>query len=194
MTSPSRISSRAGSAPRRATISGTERGDVVERARENPDVVAGLVHLHARAVELVLERRVAERVQARRRHRRPNRRASAGPAASAATANRVERALRRRSAPRARPWPQIAGDHHRAPQPRRPAVRAPRDGVDQHAFERALTQLAVEEPAREIAAPPPSPAQTRPRAVPALVLSMIPRRSHGRQGSKGCVDVADGER
>ena len=57
IASPSRISSRAGSARTASTTSGTARGDVVERARVDAHVVARLVHLHARAVELPFERR-----------------------------------------------------------------------------------------------------------------------------------------
>ena len=62
-TSPSRISSRAGSCRTDSTTSGT--ADVTSRsdAREYPDIVARLVHLDACPVELELERRLTERRQ-----------------------------------------------------------------------------------------------------------------------------------
>ena len=42
---------------------GHARGDVLEMAREDPDLVARLVHLDARAVDLVLERGLAQPLQ-----------------------------------------------------------------------------------------------------------------------------------
>ena len=60
ITSPSTMRSRAGSAAQRLDDLGHGGGHVAQRAREHADVVAGLVHLNARAIELPLERGVAD--------------------------------------------------------------------------------------------------------------------------------------
>ena len=84
---------------------------------------------------------------ARRRRRR--RRASAAPAAE-----RGGRSASSAAAPPARSAAgdrrQVAGQHRRAPHARgRHACRA-RDGLDEHAFERALAQLAEEQPDEKV--------------------------------------------
>ena len=55
------MSSRAGSARAHSTISGTRAVTSLQLPREDAHLVAGPVDLHARAVELVLERRLAQR-------------------------------------------------------------------------------------------------------------------------------------
>ena len=113
---------------------GRRGGHVVAIAREYPHVVAGLVHLDARAVELPLEGRRAERLAARWRHRPPVARASAQWAASAP--GRIGEGRRRLPSvlqgppgrSRARPWRLDAPTTAAAMPPPRPrrssAIRA----------------------------------------------------------------------
>ena len=92
-------------------------GDVAQVARVHAHLVVHLVDLDARAIELVLERRLAERRRARRRHRRRNRPASAAPAGTAAATNGARPASPSTSAARAT-GAEIAGQHRRAADPR----------------------------------------------------------------------------
>ena len=156
-----RGSARAPAARRTAsTISGAAGGDVVAVARVDAHVVAGLVDLHARAVELPLERRRRRARAARRRRRRPAARASARAAATARGAKRLKagRAFGQRGArdarrSRRRPSP-LGARATRGSDGRR------RDRVDHHAFERALAQLAEQQPREEVAARARSRART----------------------------------
>ena len=123
-------------------------GHVVQRAREDAHLVAGLVHLDARAVELVLERGVAEIGQRLVDVGAPSRRASAAPAAAAGGETRRARPRRSASAARAtgaRSPASIAARRTRAAG--RPAARA--TASTHHALERALAQLAEEQPHQE---------------------------------------------
>ena len=112
MASPSRISARAGSLRASSTISGAAAGDVVARARVDAHVVALLVHLHARAVELPFDRGRRRRcVPSRRRCRRRAAPASARAAGTArsCSAPALRRLLRSRSrATAAMPPPAMA--------------------------------------------------------------------------------------
>ena len=63
MTSPSRISSRAGQSANQRHDFGHGVGDVAKASRKDPDNVLRLVDLHPRAIQLVLERRVVQPVE-----------------------------------------------------------------------------------------------------------------------------------
>ena len=101
MTSPSRISSRAGQRANERHDFGHGVRDVAKASRKDPHDVLRLVDLHSRAVELVLERRVVRAVRARPRRWLRTPRASAGSAASPAS-RRHRAPPPRRRAPLAR--------------------------------------------------------------------------------------------
>ena len=148
IASPSRISSRAGSARDRLDDLGHGAGHVVELAREDAHLVAALVDLDARAVELPLERRLAEPRErlgdvlgGLRQHRlhRPEQldRKPREPGRALA-----ERRLRPR--PRDRPPASPRGALAR------PAARPPGDRLDHHPLERALAQLADQQAQQKV--------------------------------------------
>ena len=112
---------RAGSARTASTTSGTAAVTGRSAPREDHDVVAGLVHLDARAVELVLERRVAQRPTAPRPRRRRHRPASAARAGG--REDRRRRGPRRRRAHGARPPAPDRRPASRRGAPARPARR-----------------------------------------------------------------------
>ena len=124
-------------------------GDVVQVAGEDAHLVAGLVDLDARAVELPLERGGAERGERVARRRPPASRASAAPAAAAGS--RTARARPRlRSAPPARPRASPPANIAARRTVGRGQLRRLRDRVEHHAFERALPQLADDQPREEV--------------------------------------------
>ncbi len=145
------------------------RGDVVQRTREDRDVIARLVDLHACAVDFVLERRVAElrdcvsdalaglgKHRPDRPHQLHDERVERGWTGVA----RGQRGARHRS--------EIARQHGRPPDAGGIDLCGPRDGVEQHAFERTLAQLAVEQPSKEVLLVAGAPAEQRPENPCAL--------------------------
>ena len=126
------------------------RRDVVARARVDAHVVPVLVHLHARAVELPFDRRLAADARHRvvdvvgglREHRRERleqrdavaRTALRRPARIAVRGHRGDAAAGHRRPPH-------AGGRH---------VGSGGDGVDHQAFERALPQLADQQAREEV--------------------------------------------
>ena len=81
MTSPSRIRSPGRHGADELDDFRRGLGHLAQRPREHADLVAGLVHLNARAIELVLERGVVQTVERRVDASTPNPQASAAPAA-----------------------------------------------------------------------------------------------------------------
>ncbi len=141
-------------------------GHIAQAARVHPHVVAGFVHLDTRSIQFVFERRLAELVQGRvevgRRpgEHRPDR-------LKRAHHERVKRAVasahRRRSCWRERP-----GEHDRPPETGRRDIPGTRHGLEQYRFERALTQLAVQEPDEKILLVPRVARRSRSRRIPAF--------------------------
>ena len=128
---------------------GRRCGHVVAIAREYPDVVTGLVHLHARPVELPLEGRGAERLQRGgdigrrlREHRRNRLHQRQRELAKPAFALRQHGTRDRDDSVR---------DHRRLPHRRRRQRCRRRDRVDHQRFERALPKLAEQQPDQEVA-------------------------------------------
>ncbi len=122
--------------------------DVAQVARVDTHVVAGLVHLDARAIELVFERRLAKisksgfNVRGRVGEHRLDRRERLDD----------QRLQRRFAFDERRPGDrrERAGEHRRAPDGRRRDLRRARDGFDEHALECALAKLAKEETRQEV--------------------------------------------
>ena len=126
--------------PDRSYDLGYRRGDVVAGACVDANVVAVLVRLHARAVELPFERRhgnarhrVRDVVGRLRQHRRERLKQRDGEAAQTCRAV-GERGRRDTRDP--------AGDHRRPAHSLRGYIGGSRHGLDHQAFERTLAQLA----------------------------------------------------
>ena len=127
---------------------GNRRGHVAQVAREHPDLGPVLVHLHAGAVQLVVERHRAEArqgiihaVRGLRQHRLHG-------------VERAERELRQSRVGPGQRSPgyrsEAAGHHHGTAHPGRRQSGRARHGVGDHALERALANLTVEQPHQEV--------------------------------------------
>ncbi len=165
-------------------------GHIAQAARVHPHVVAGFVHLDARAIEFVFERRLAELVQSlvevggRPGQHRPNR-------LKRPHDERVKRAVasahRRR-----RHWRERPGEHGRPPETGRRDIPGTRRGLEQHRFERALAQLAVQEPDEKVLLVPCGPPQQI--AQDSGFRGRRSRPGMGRDAFEGGIDVAEVER
>ena len=140
IASPSSTRARHGERERGLDDLGHARGDVVERAGEDGDVVAVAVDLDPRAVELPLDRRRVDL-----RERRGDVRGGLGehrlqrPADRQAQGREPRLAVGQRDR---RDRAEVAAEHQRPPDRGEPHVRRLRDGVGHHARERALAQVA----------------------------------------------------
>ena len=135
-------------------------GDVLEVAREHADLVAGLVELDARPVELVLERGRPETFE-----RGPHvlRRARQHGRDGRQQAQREARQSRSTFLQRhARDFADAAGIHRGLPNVRRRQAGGTGDRIRKDAFERALPQLADEQLDQE----PPLVRARAPEQVP----------------------------
>jgi hypothetical protein len=163
-----------------------------ERSREDPDPVAVPVHLHPRAVELPLEGGLAERREGLRRIRRAlgehrrDRLADPEPEPREPRRALAERGHRDRR--------EGAGEHRGAPDLGGGERRCPRDRLDEHALERALAELAQDEPGEEVpllrarageeraeATPPLGAARPEDRGEDPVHLRDLERRRPGRR-------------
>ena len=147
-TSPSSTNDVAGQRPRDGDDAGEAVGDVVEVAGVDAHVVAGAVDLDAGAVELPLHRRragVAERLGdvggAGGQHRLDR------VSTASRTASSASRALVQRQRGGAA---EVAREHRGAPDDGERHVGRLGDGVGHHPGQRALAQLAGEQPADEV--------------------------------------------
>ena len=191
IASPSSTSVAHRQRQRRLDHLGHPAGDVVEGAGEDRHLAPVAVHLDPDAVELPLDRGLAQLGRARRRCRWRSRRASAAPAG---------RPRSRNSASAAAP-PVSAAAATGPTAPRSIAARRTsaggtlggrRHGVEHHALERSLPQLAGEQPAQQLllaaVARPNSagqPAPARPASPALRAPAMVVERR---------VDLADGQR
>ena len=115
---------------RRLDDLGHARGDVVEAAREDAHLVAAAVDLHARAVELPLDRRRAGPLERRVDVVAAARRASAASGGRPRSPTARERLARRSVSAARRHGAEVAAQHQRAPhrvaRHARPPARPPR--------------------------------------------------------------------
>ena len=166
--SPSSTTRRHGSAADQLDQLGHAVGHLAQRARPHPHRVAVAVHLDAGAVQLELD---ASPPRPARRARRPGSRPGL---ASIGRTGPADLGRDRRPAPRRRPsratprgLRQPARQDERAAHGRRGHVRRRGDRLQHHALQRALAQLAGEQPHAGTAARPPSrPPKQRARAAP----------------------------
>ena len=191
--SPSSTSGSAGSAEDRLDDLGQPVRDLLERAREDADVVAVAVHLDARAVELVVDvrrGRTGERLVAQRlchrlgaggEHRADRRAAPAGPRRSSPGSPPV--------AGQQRGLGERAGEHPRPAHRRRRHLGGDRNGLGEQRLERALPHLAQEHAREEPALVGGRPRQQRRQHGPPVG----GRGGRGEAVERG-VDVDDAER
>ena len=148
--------------------------DIGEVASEHPHLVARPVHLDARAVELVLDRRLADLLDRRGRGRGGCREHRLhGPAHD--EPDRLELA-RRAGEGEPRGLAEVAREHRRTAHDLTGSVGGPRDRVGHDALERARAHLAEEHPRDEVLfAPGRSRAEVAQRGG-----------SGGRRAGTGC--------
>ena len=169
---------------------GHRGGHIAQAARVHAHVVAGFVHLDARAIEFVFERRLAELVQGlvdvggRPGQHGPDRlKRPDDERVKRAVASGHRRCRNRRERPR---------EHGRPPETGRRDIPGTRHGLEQNRFERALTQLAKQEPDEKILLVPRGPPQQIAQGS-----GFRGRRSRpGMRGDafEGGIDVAEVER
>jgi hypothetical protein len=166
---------------------GHRNRDVPQCPRIDAHLVVDLVHLNTRAIELVFERRLAERGE-----RLVDARCGFGEH----RLNRLERAqqkLRQLGVAiddgGVRDGSEIARQHAGAPDPRGRNARRARDGLDQHPLERALSELAEQQAHEEVLL-----VGRRPAEQPAQDLGAGTRgsgASRSRQTIECAIDVRD---
>ena len=172
---------------------GQPRGDVVERAREDRDVVAVAVHLHPRAVELRVDERGRVELGHRGGHvgRRPGEHRGERPPDLEADRGEPVAALGERDR---RDRREVAAQRQRAAHRGRGHARGPGHGVGHHARERALAQVAEQQPDEEGLLVRGRPAEQRrpaPRAARRRALARRARRRRRTRASTSAT-VSDG--
>ena len=183
-----------GSASAASTTSGTPRGDVVERAREDARRRRRAVHLDARAVELPLDRggrrsspaRPSTSARGRGEHRlqRP-RRPRAGIAPAPARRRRARAAATAPRSPRSISARRTSACRH---------AGGLRDRVGHHARERALAQVAEQQRGQEALLGSVARAEQRRRSASRRARLRARRRDSAADPLERRVDLGDRQR
>ena len=171
-------------------------GDLVQRPRPHPHLLAAAVHLDPRAVELVLDDDLAT----------PGRRASPpGSRPGEASIGRTGRITSSPTAPSAATGSALrqrglggrrepAGEHERAPHRVGGNPGRRRHRLDHQPLERALAQLAAEQPHEEAALVGGGGAQQRRQLRGPASAHPGPRPGHRREPVQRRLDVVDRQR
>jgi hypothetical protein len=170
---------------------GDRSRDLAQVAREHPDVIAGLVDLNASAIELPFEREIVRdggpglvEIGGRLRQHRLDRLKDLNGESLQPRLAVDERRVRHRR--------KRAGHHRRSPDSGRGYVARAGHRFEQHAFERALSELAHQQPGQEVLFLAGGFAQQI--AQQARPLSRRPSSSRTGDPSKGLVHVDERER